>query len=56
MATLLSGISGDFNITAAERAHKPFSHKKKPAEASSVPMYYQCFNRVSGAHAICVVR
>jgi hypothetical protein len=29
--------------------------KKKLAEASLVPMYYQCFNRVSGAHAICVV-
>ena len=36
---------------------QPFLHtKKKLAEASSVPMYYQCFNQVSSAHAICVVR
>jgi hypothetical protein len=56
MKALQSEISGDFNITAGSAAHKPFAHKKKLAEASSVPMYYQCFNRVSGAHAICVVR
>jgi hypothetical protein len=36
--------------------YKPFAHKKKPAEASSVPMYYQCFNQIPSAHAICVVR
>jgi hypothetical protein len=31
------------------------NHKKKLAEASSIPMYYQCFVRVPSAHAICVV-
>jgi hypothetical protein len=30
--------------------------KKKLTEVSSIPMYYQCFNRLSVAHAICVVR